>query len=89
MCVSNFFFFLSQVLNHVPFELNNLIENELGHAVKGIKKTAITLNNEKIVNETTHLIKIWKEMQSKQTSGKRDSPERCMGGINIFMIVAV
>lgn len=55
-----------------------MIENELGHAVKDIKKTATALNNDQIINETTDLIKTWKDMQSKQLGGKRDSPERCM-----------
>ncbi|KAI7892029.1 uncharacterized protein EV154DRAFT_506093 [Mucor mucedo] len=64
------------VLNYIPFELSNLIENELGHAVKDIKKTAMTFNDEQLVHETTNLIKTWKDMQSKQLGGKRDSPER-------------
>lgn len=54
-----------------------MIDNDLGHTVKNIKKTALLLNHKQIIDETTKLIKHWKEMQSKQVSGKRDSPDRC------------
>ncbi|KAI9359378.1 hypothetical protein BD770DRAFT_385839 [Pilaira anomala] len=67
-----------RILRHVPFELSNLIDNDLGHAVKNIKKTAVAVNNKQIVDETTGLIKEWKELQTKQgqSSVKRDCPER-------------
>lgn len=67
-------------MRHVPFELSNLINNDLGHAVKNIKKIAVAVNNKQIVDETTGLIKEWKELQTKQgqSSVKRDCLERCM-----------
>ncbi|KAI8079321.1 hypothetical protein BDF21DRAFT_419889 [Thamnidium elegans] len=67
-----------KLLKHIPFELSNLVDNDLGYAIKNIKKIAISENNEQITDETTNLIKEWKELQTKQgqVSGKRDSPER-------------
>ncbi|GAA5800672.1 hypothetical protein HPULCUR_006108 [Helicostylum pulchrum] len=67
-----------KLLKHIPFELSNLVDNDLGHAIKNIKKIAISKNHKQITDETTNLIKEWKELQTKQVqlSGKRDSPER-------------
>lgn len=65
-------------LRHIPFELTILIDNDLGYALKNIKKTATSKNDIEIVSMSSKLISEWKELQAKPSNnlGKRDSPER-------------
>lgn len=65
-------------MKHVPFDLQNLIDNELGYALKSIKKTSIAKNDADVQRESTALMAVWKELQNNppNINGKRDNPER-------------
>jgi hypothetical protein len=67
-------------LKHIPFDLAVLIDNELGFALKSIKKAAIAKSDSDVLRESTSLIKDWKVLQESaptNENGKRNSPERC------------
>ncbi|CAO3627310.1 unnamed protein product [Mucor hiemalis] len=63
-------------LKHIPFELTILIDNDLGYALKNIKKTATSKNDNEIVSMSSKIINDWKLLQKPSNGVKRDSPER-------------